>query len=197
MSPWTLIGILIVIAIMLGTAGMFYMQHDFRKKAKGCVCVTFIGPLKSLDELWPVENGIVKPPEKHLAGLPAKSKVKEQGYYILPEGELPSVSWPLWGWPDAFRTEVKRVFYKKGDPRPITWHKDKPVYDAEAFETFIKSESGHEIIRKIQKENTATETAQSSIKSMYFWIMTGSILVGVIVTAILAYMAYANSGTYW
>ena len=67
MSPWVLIGILIVIAVLLGTAGMFYMQHDFRKKAKGCVCVTFIGPLKSVDELWPVvDEAMVIPPEKHL-----------------------------------------------------------------------------------------------------------------------------------
>ena len=41
------------------------------------------------------------------------------------------------------------------------------------------------------------EEAQAGIKSMYFWIMTGTILVGVIVTAVIAYMAYANSGTYW
>ena len=198
MSAWTLIGILIVIGILLGTAGLFYMQYDFRKKAKGCVCVTFTGPLKCYDELWPVEGNIVKPPESHLAKLPASSKVKKQGYYILPEGPLPSVSWPLWGWPAAFGTEVKRVFYTEGDPRPQPKHDSAPLYDATTFAKLIKSQSARSFTADVERHSEdPLAHAGGIVKASYFWIMTGSILVGVVVTAILAYMAYANSGTYW
>lgn len=197
MSAGILVVVLIVIAILLGTGGLFYMQYDFRKKAKNCVCVSFMGPLKTKDELWPVEGKMVIPPESHLAKLKPESRKKVEPGYMLPDGPLPSASWPLWGWPEAFGTEVKRVYYIEGDPRPVTGHKDPPQIDDVTLRRLIKAQAARGFVKDVEKNTAEEGVSAGGIKSTHFWIMTGAILVAVIVAAVLAYMAYAKDVTYW
>ena len=203
MSPITLIVILLVVGVILSLALVIYMQQSFKKAVVGKILCTFITKAaQSYDVLLPVTGSCVTPPESAITS----SAVKKLGYYKLPEKPA-TVSYPLWGWPTSFRSEVRRAFYVEGDPNPIEppdrqlSKKGKEMLEEKkedgtipvtsvALRRLIKAESAQHLIGAAGRE--FSKEGSSSIKPAYLWLSLGGIVVLVIVAAVIAYMTYAD-----
>ena len=98
-------------------AWIFYQRQTFKSYVTGAILCTFITASgASYDKVLPVEGKWVLPPKGKW--LKKKDTRQRWGKYILPEDTY-TTSYPLAGWPEFMRVEVRRAFYYEDCPAPI------------------------------------------------------------------------------
>ena len=211
MSVWGFIGVLLAVGVFLILGLIIYMQQSFKKAVIGKVLCTFrTASNQSYDVLLPVEGNLIIPPEGHI--LEGNKKADKLGFYIVPSN-APTVSYPLWGWPQAFRAEVRRAFYVEGNPNPIQPPFEKLMSTEEAIKILAPKKDEAQIpvtslaLRKLIKNEASTRiwkgaglpggetVGGSGIKPVYLWSALGAIGLAVIVVGILAFLAWQESGS--
>lgn len=98
-------------------AWVFYQRQTFKSYVTGAILCTFITASgASYDKVLPVEGKWVLPPKGKW--LKKKDVQRKWGKYLLPEDTY-TTSYPLAGWPEFMRVEVRRAFYYEDCPFPI------------------------------------------------------------------------------
>lgn len=103
--------------IIILISWVLYQRQTFKSYVTGAVLCTFITASgASYDKVLPVKGKFVMPP----AGKWLKKKDSKQkwGKYVLPTDTY-TTSYPLGGWPDFMRVEVRRAFYYEDCPFPV------------------------------------------------------------------------------
>ena len=101
--PYLLFGGIILLLVWV-----FWQQGQFKKYVNNAVLVTFITAHgTSYDKVLPVQGKKIMPPTGQW--LKKKDKGKDWGEYNLPDKTY-TTKYPLGGWPDFMKVEVKRVF---------------------------------------------------------------------------------------
>lgn len=189
MSVVSVVIILLVVAAFLVLGLLLYVNWSLKKEAKDHVLCFFITATGLYERLLPTEGNYVQPPEDH---IPLLKKAKApKGLYQLPQKKI-YTQWPTWGWPMAFRVEVRCVLYVEGNYRPIEWGAD--VVDdgsARLLAAAIWDKSGPEILGKVGEGSTP---AEGGIKPLYLWIGLGSLGLMIGIALILIWLTYSNIG---
>jgi len=108
---------LVFAAIIILISWVMYQRQTFKSYVTGAVLCTFITAAgASYDKVLPVEGKWVMPPKGKW--LKKKDMKQKWGKYILPTDTY-TTSYPLGGWPDFMKVEVRRAFYYEDCPFPV------------------------------------------------------------------------------
>ena len=108
---------LVFAAIIILITWVMYQRQTFKGFVTGAVLCTFITASgASYDKVLPVEGKWVMPPKGKW--LKKKDSKQKWGRYVLPTDTY-TTSYPLGGWPDFMKVEVRRAFYYEDCPTPI------------------------------------------------------------------------------
>jgi hypothetical protein len=206
--------------IIILISWVLYQRQTFKGFVTGAVLCTFITASgASYDKVLPVEGKWVLPPKGKW--LKKKDSKQKWGKYILPTDTY-TTSYPLAGWPEFMRVEVRRAFYYEDCPTPIVPEIEVVEVDEEGkkVKKYVKA---HGVMQNITPKVLATLTnpeiakvllnpsgdtvqditnpqKKSNNKMMILLIL---VAIGVVVSlagAFLTYMVYsAQSGhiSYW
>jgi hypothetical protein len=187
------IGILFGVLFFLIFGGGAYYQWSIKKKVIDHVLCTFITPVgTSYDVLMPYKGNWVEPPKGVKHGK--KGKLPR---HRLPNtmDKLPTVLYPLAGVPRILCSEVKRVFYMEGNPKPIaTWDVSTEAI-GESLEVAYDIEAAKSIVKDLRTDED--KPVGLGLKPTYLWIALGVIGIISLVGAILTYLSYSQPATYW
>ena len=189
MSPITVIVILLVVAAFLVLGLLLYVNWKLKKEAKDNVLCFFITDTGMYERMLPAKDGYVLPPEDHLPFL-KKGKAPKSAYR-LPEKKI-YTQWPTWGWPMAFRVEVRCALYREGNFRPIEWA-EGTINDASAnlLAAAIWDKSLADILGKVGAPDIVSE---GGIKPMYMWLGFGVMALLIVIFGIVTWLTYSNLG---
>ena len=197
--------------IIILISWVLYQRQTFKSYVTGAVLCTFITAAgASYDKVLPVEGKWIMPPKGKW--LKKKDSKQKWGKYLLPEDTY-TTSYPLGGWPDFMKVEVRRAFYYEDCPFPIVPEivKDGKTVKVHGTIMAITPEvmaalTNSEIAKVVM--NPSGDTVQditnpqkkNNSKMMILMILVAVGIVVSIVGAFLAYMIYsALNGhiSYW
>ena len=187
MSVVTVIIILLVVGAFLLLGLLLYVNWSLKKQAKNSVLAFFLTDTGMYEEMLPVKEGKAVAPQNH---IPLFSKKEQpEAVYDLPEKKI-YTQWPTWGWPQAFRVEVRCVLYREGNKRPLEWGTGTP-YDGSAKlqAATMWDKSAENILGKVGE---ALEGFVGGLKPSHFWIGIGCIALMIVIFGIVTWLTYSN-----
>lgn len=189
---------LVFAAIIILITWVLYQRQTFKSYVTGAVLCTFITAAgASYDKVLPVEGKWVLPPKGRW--LKKKDSRQKWGKYILPEDTY-TTSYPLGGWPEFMRVEVRRAFYYEDCPTPIVpeIYKDGKYVKAHGVMMDITPEvlatlTNPEIAKAVLNpkgdivEGVTNPNKKNNSKLMILMILA---VVGIVVSMVGAFLAY-------
>ena len=187
MSVGVVIVVLIVVAMFLALGLLLYVNWSLKKEAKDHVLCLFVTATGLYMELRPTEGNFIVPPESHIPLL--KKNKKSKGKYLLPEKPV-YTQWPTWGWPQAFRVEVRCALYREGNYEPIDLYGQKSNDDSAMILAYDEWAAA---ARVVGKQGMVGDLATATgIKPMYLWIGFGIMGLMLLILLILVWLDYSN-----
>jgi len=189
MSPITVIIILLVVAAFLVLGLLLYVNWKLKKEAANHILGFFVTDTGMYEKMLPVENGKVLAPKDHIPLFPKKEQ--PDAAYDLPEKKV-YTQWPTWGWPQAFRVEVRCVIYREGNRRPIDWATGVANDGSARLQAAAMWDKSMESI--LGKVGELAEGVIGGLKPSHFWIGIGVVVLVMVIFGIVTWLTYSSLG---
>jgi len=190
------VGYLLMGGLILFFAWVFWQMNEFKKHTNNAVLCTIVTDHNSsYDQVLPIEGRIIKPPY----GRWLKKKDKRNwGMYVLPElpEDIPTVKYPLGGWPMSMRADIRRVFLKQTDA--VSFSLFNPLdqnsgMTPQALQAMINPAIVESLLRpEGDAIKDATSGKGSALKGQNkIFYMLIAVLGGILVVGVLCWMIYS------
>lgn len=169
-----------------------WQQSQFRKFVTGAVLCEFESHTGVITHrVLPTDGKQVLPPQgKWLKKAEKKQGTPRNWHYMLPD-HMPTIKYPLGGWPMFLKVDVRYVRYVEGNPTPKMFDNKLPLMDTESL-TALQNMS---VLRMLFNE--LLKAAENSMKGkqdrILLYVIIGAIVIAGI-GAVLTYMTYVKMG---
>jgi hypothetical protein len=190
----------IVIYLLLGGIALLFFfalwqQGQFRKFVTGAILCEFETQTgQIIHRVLPTDGKQVLPPQgKWLKKAEKKGKftVPKDWHYMLPD-HMPTVKYPLGGWPMFLKVDVRYVRYVEGNPNPEVFDNKLPAMDTECL-TALQNMA---VIKMLFNEllKAAEDSLKNKQSQILLYVGIGGIVAG-LASSIIGYMVYSKLGT--